>query len=280
MNDGTTGEDVPSIEPTPPDLGSEVPGSELDAYLDGRLDEWGLAAMESRFDSDPALVRERETARSIDVAIGRLFAPPVLAQLESEVSHRSAGAALGNDPTRLARRGRSWSARWALLVAGSMAAAAAIVIGVLTVAPQRWLQSAPAGRGETMPSTPEAVYARLVAGGFQPYWACADDAEFREFTAAEYATPFLFASAPSVEVLGWAYQTEVLGRRPGIILARVDGSPVVVLVDRTEHDRPMALSPESGLALHRRELSGIVLYEITPTSEPSVIPFAFEAGNP
>ena len=54
-------------------------------------------------------------------------------------------------------------------------------------------------------------------------------------------------------------------------LARVDGQPVVVFVDRAERDPSTLQEPTEGLHLFRRPLGGLVLYELTPLEYPALL---------
>jgi hypothetical protein len=56
------------------------------------------------------------------------------------------------------------------------------------------------------------------------------------------------------------------------MLCRVEGQPVMVLVDRVEADRPDATqSCDPSLRVFREERDGLVFYEITPLDSPRVM---------
>ena len=156
----------------------------------------------------------------------------------------------------------------------SCVAAGAIVFVSMTGLP-RWNRGGSAAIvAASATRDPATLYAGLVKDGFEPYWKCEDDVEFARFTASEYGESFVVPQNERVHVLGWAYGRKVAGKDAGIILCRVDETPVVVLVNRLDGDRPIDVPAESGLKAHRRELGAVVLYELTPHEAAKVIPAA------
>ena len=64
------------------------------------------------------------------------------------------------------------------------------------------------------------------------------------------------------------------------MLARVDGVPVMVFVDRTSADTDPKLDQgRVGLHLFRKELGSLVLYEVTPLGEPRVMDYLIPADT-
>lgn len=76
-------------------------------------------------------------------------------------------------------------------------------------------------------------------------------------------------------MLGWAYGNNYSGSPLGpstlILLAKVDQEDVMVLMEREKFDRRLKLPKESGLNIFRREMNGVVMYEVTPLDAPRVL---------
>ena len=72
-----------------------------------------------------------------------------------------------------------------------------------------------------------------------------------------------------------------LSRYTTTMLARVNGTPVMVFVDR-ENSGYLPAQPDkkSGLHLFHKELAGLVMYELSPFSEPRVMDYLYPADVP
>jgi len=72
-----------------------------------------------------------------------------------------------------------------------------------------------------------------------------------------------------------------LSRYTTTMLARVNGLPVMVFVDRANADtHPTLPSGESKLHLFRKELGPLVLYELTPLDQPKLSDYLYLAEVP
>ena len=114
------------------------------------------------------------------------------------------------------------------------------------------------------------IYETCVAGGFQPYWICEDDAVFAEtFRRRQGVSLELRDLPPGSSMAGLSYLAG-LSRESTSMLAHVDGHPVIVFVDRVERDwrPPVGKDARTGLHVFRTERDGLVLYEVTPLAEP------------
>src|SRR5690606_42083595 len=82
-----------------------------------------------------------------------------------------------------------------------------------------------------------------------------------------------------IEMLGISYPGG-LSRDSTAMLCRVDGQPVIVLVDRATADRSDAID-NGNPALHvfREERDGLVFYEVTPFDSARVIEYLAIASN-
>jgi hypothetical protein len=201
------------------------------------------AAFESALRDNPALQAELDLEQHIETSIRRLT--PYAA------------------PTAKAPAARRLLRPALLAIAAILALAVGIGLYVLS--------------RPTAPS-PASAYQRLVSTGFKPTWVCETDDEFVEFARKRTGHPFLIPMAtPGVQVVGWSYPPReehgILSGLSAYILTRVEGREVVVIADAKARDRALALDGPR-LHLHRRELGGVVLYEVSPFDQPRVIPQA------
>jgi len=239
----------------------------LERYLDGLLDEAERAAFEAELAEDPALRAQASLQEKVDGALAAALAAgapdpdAVLARARSE-AEGGAGGAGGEGAGQVLRP------RWIRYLAPLVAAAVLAVVAGLA------LQSG-AGPEPDYPTgaallPPAELYQGAVAQGFAPQWVCETDEEFATYTERYLGRPLaLGETGPDVEALGLS-TLRLLSPQTLALLARVDGEPVLVLVDRVERDRALELPPEAALTLHRREADGLVLYELTPLAAPRV----------
>lgn len=229
----------------------------LNAYLDGTLDPAAKAEFERALQSDLSLRAEVDLQREIDASLGRLFAYEAPA---------AAPATLKYEPPAPSKR--AWVARIAWL-----ASAAAVALGVFS-----YVQFG-SPSGDTHPA-PAAFYATVVDGGWKPSWACENEEQFAravanqfQLTSASLVVPF---DTPGVQLVGWCYANSFragtpLSERSLMLLTNVDGKRVLVVMDRIEKDRALKIERGKGLSMFRREIGGLVLYEVTPLDAPRVL---------
>lgn len=233
------------------------PDPRLDAYLDQQLSPSDRAAFERDLATDPALRAELELQTSIDTSIRRRF---VYVEPSPAEMLRPAG------PRPLAAR------RWTRVLA-----AAAMLALVGAVAAYFLLRSPEPSR-----MSPERFYSIVEAGGWKPSWTCKSEPEFATAVSKQFqlkgeslAVPF---DTPGMTLVGWTFATQYprampLSDRCLNLFATVDGKPVLVLMDHLRNDREIKPS-DPCLNVFRREVGPIVTYEITPLTEPRVIPTA------
>ena len=77
--------------------------------------------------------------------------------------------------------------------------------------------------------------------------------------------------AAQVQALGEVRGATVVHPAAWHVPPRPDQQPVLVVLDKAQFDRKLDLPPESNLHLHRRELQGVIMYEISPLTEARVI---------
>lgn len=196
--------------------------------------------------ADPAVAAERAEQERIDAALRAHYTPPSAAN------------------------GRARTLRTAL---AGLAAMVAIGFAVWTIVPPR----APVAP----PMTLASVYTAQIAGGFVPLEVCTDDVQFAQWTRRAVGQPLRPAGLDAgVELIGWSY-AYLPQRRAGVLLARVDGTPVVVVVARGDvsGDEPFAAATPD-VRVFRRTVAGVTLFEVTPGNRSRVIEHLEEAPDP
>lgn len=126
-------------------------------------------------------------------------------------------------------------------------------------------------------NTPGAIYTRMVAAGFKPSAICrSDEGYFEKLVKGRLGKtliPTLAADSP-VEFTGWNFAKDFgspLSEGAMILLVKNGKTPVVVFMDRASADKPQPLA-RKGLSVYRSEISGLVLYEVSPLPAPCVLP--------
>lgn len=221
----------------------------LDAYLDGTLEGADLAAFEAALAADPALRAEVDLQRRIDGALRHGFALP-----EPAIPMLAPAPVPVPAP---ARARRYWTAPRLL-------AAAAIVLlvgGFTTFGLARHLAA-------DHPLV--SVYRTNVARGLKPAWVCDTDEQLVAYLESKYGRALTVRGGEGVHLIGWT-SCAAISPYTAVLMTRVEGEPVLVLVDTASADHDLSLPWLSGLHLYRRELGGMVLYELTPRSAPALL---------
>ncbi|MEC9373523.1 MAG: hypothetical protein VYC34_06750 [Planctomycetota bacterium] len=264
----------------------DQPRPDLDPFIDKSLDAEQRRAFERRLERDAALREEVELQARIDEGLRRLFDRPSQQGVSPalRLTESTAGAEPGARPRR----------RFAMLLP---IAAAAVV--AMTFAGVWWAMRPTAPPSSSLavvdrerptrvdvanhPSDLELIYNyQANTNEFTPRVVCAPGPEFVEYMLTRFDRPLDFrqqAGAPTV--IGWDYGAPTFSMMTTQLLAtEEDGPGVVVLMDRIEDDKPVVLPPGSGLHAHRREVGGIVLYEITPSPAPELLDLFFVPESP
>ena len=245
----------------------------IERFIDGDLDAQDTARAE-RLVAEHAGYREAvERSRAIDGRVRRVFSRSDAPDLRAFVlEHVDAAPSTGS-----ATRGRE-RLTWIGL-------AAAVALAVGAVGFQAWINrsTSPPVAVHNPELEPRAVYMRMSDIGFEPEWVCADDAAFASAVEGQLGQAMLITPAPGVRVVGWQslrYLGEVneylIQREEMILLSEVNGEHVVTVVAQRASDRRVPeIDPGSGLHVFRREIQGLVLYEISPLDKPGVMQHAF-----
>lgn len=236
----------------------------IERYLDGLLAEQERTAFLDRLQSDLVLQEQLDLAERVSASLECSFA-----------------MSDGDEPATEQHRRRR--VRISQPIGRALAAAAAVLaIGI-------------AIKLNLPPPTPvfytllERAYTSYEMTDFTPEWVCETEAEFAAAVRDRLGQPMLIDTRDSpIELLGWVYPQNS-GENPDtgygdtiisddsmILLTRVDGIGVIVIVDRVEDEsEPLTIGDHLGLSLFRRVLDDLVLYEVTPMDEQSVIGLAY-----
>jgi hypothetical protein len=225
----------------------------LDLYVDGVLSAEDASAFEARLRVDPALAHELEVQCAIGSALRRRFSPPSDIRLPDAPAAGPVSPA--HAPSILARIG--WF-RVAAIIA--IAVLAGIVFGM-----RYWARTA------YPVESPIEAYRSLVQAGFQPYEVCTDEAEFAHYTKRHFDKALVVKAFQGLALIGWDNRHSVMSIETDALLATVDGTQVVVFMDRAEHARALPKQGE-GLNVFRRRVGGVELVEVSPLPEAKLLP--------
>lgn len=239
------------------------PQDRLIAYVEGLLPDDMREAFERELAASAELRHALDTLRRADRSLASQLSPPDAISVDLP--------AIGPATPAPARRSAAWS-RWGTLVGGAIAASVVLVFALQFIN-DRFIRPQP---GALALST---YFDSIVAGGMTPDYVCKDDAEFVDYSRKAFGLPLLARGDATVEIIGWTGYGETLkhlgvSRGARTILARVDGRPVVVLIDRADSGAPgprLDSNAKGRLQLFTRRLDGLVLYEITPLSRPAAV---------
>jgi hypothetical protein len=222
----------------------------LDLYLDGLLSEAELAAFLRELHTSPELRAAIEIQQRIDDSLRRQFAPPLFAD---PISFGSVPA----DPAPIATIRPAALRRWKVWAAAAVVAVASAA--VVSLIPR---------------TTPlEEVYRRQVALGFSPDVTCTSIPAFGKWLEDNYGSRIApDQERPNIEYAGWSYSRTISGYT-GLLLAKVEGRQVLVVLDKQAEVAAHPLRPEAGkdLKVFRRDLGGLVFFEITPLDHSVII---------
>ncbi len=219
----------------------------LDRLLDGDLPEPERLALERQIERDPSIRADHEELRSVDDALRRAFGP----------SRASSVAPPPIVETPSVRKRFLWPA-----------VAAAAVLALAAVA--AWFVLRPVDTSWTPRMV--ALYRTQERSGFTPAEVCTSAGEFMLWTRRAFQEPLSpVYNAPGIEWVGWNRE-QTFSNYTGVLLAKVDGKPVVVVMDRDAPSRtPRAGVVEGDLHVFARKIGGVSAIEITPLLSPRVL---------
>lgn len=251
--------------PPPPNTPSPQPfdAEAVDRYLDGAMAGPERAAFETEIERSESLRQAVRVQTAVDSSLRVQFGAPPVAPIAGILTEEEAR-------TFQVRPKRSgWSREVKMF--GALAALLAIAVCI-----QAYLWSNSAPTPAERPSLASA-YFHLVNHKFRPSVECTTREKFAQWMESRFGV----ALAPKedrsdVELVGWS-SSEAISNYTGLLLARVDGKPVVVAIDTVARQNdwgiPCRRQPddEGGINFFSTEIDGIALYEMTPLDRPRII---------
>lgn len=246
------------------------PSDLLDLYLDGLLQGVELRAFEALIDSDPEIRRAVMNHRRVDDGLKRVFkAPPISITLPVDPPAPIPISAASRKP--------------AFLVPGRYLAYAALVL--LAVGVGWWQMNASPVKIQKVTLSAGHVYKNLTSKGFEPEFVCTTDEKFNETMTNRFGQGLLIASAPNIELIGWAYadgyQGSVVSGKELILMAKVDGRETIVIMDNAKNAPWFGIKEEApaGMRVFKRRVGDIVMYELTAADSPVLSDRAYIPGK-
>ncbi len=244
---------------------SEDYSERLEAYLDGLLTPDERLSAQRQFEQDPGVLAEIKLQNQIDQQLRSAFNSPPITPLplgpHAVPRHKPATTRRDAEPRRRFRK-RSKAALW-------MVAACAAWLVVF------WNFRGDQNSDVKFVRRPlREIYRDCVSQGFTPYYVCDDAQRFRETFEFRHQTGLRLEPMPEDRYMVGLSYLHGLSRYTTAMLARVKGAPVVVFVDRLENDSSPP-KPDGDATIHcfRRQVAGLVMYELTPFGEPLVTPY-------
>ena len=243
----------------------------IDRYLDGLMSESERAAFEHAAGGSEAFREEIALQNRLDACLRSEFsAPPAPAGLLT----REEARAFSNK-----KQPASWSRERRMFLA-----LAALIALIASIQGYFWLSgtSSPTER----PSL-AYIYQTLVDHGFRPSEECTTNEKFAGWMKAKFGVALALKEVrPDVQLVGWSSSTAI-SNYTGLLLAKVDGQPVLVAIDsvarQNEWGFPCRRQPGEDAAVNffSAEIDGIAVYEVTPHGKPRIIDnlAAFKPGQ-
>ncbi|MGH7244047.1 MAG: anti-sigma factor family protein [Phycisphaerales bacterium] len=249
----------------PPTSGAELPfdADAVDRYLDGAMSESERTAFDAQIAQSEMLRGEIALQNQLDSSLRAGFGAPPVAPVAGILTREEAQAFAPK------RKRAGWSKEYKMF--GALAALLAIAISI-----QGYLWLTGPAAVEERPSLAEAYY-KLVNHKFRPSEECTTREKFAQWMSNRFGV----ALAPKeeradVQFVGWSY-SGAISNYTGLLLAKVDGKPVVVAIDTVARQNDWGIpcrrqpNDEQGVNFFSAEIDGIALYEITPLDHPRIV---------
>ncbi len=242
----------------------------LERYLDGLMPAEEAARFEGELAADSALRDQVVAHRRMCGALKAYAAAPGAAALDGS------SLPIAHAPAR-----RRTPMQWVKFVAVAASIALPLGAAVWYVAPRpRPTEFKPLTSEQYQQKNRELIlreYRAQVASGFKPKEVCTTDEAFVAWTTKALGhglRPAHRAATPGRAepvLAGWS-RGDIFSAYTGLLLASVDGQPVMVVMDQAPPERMVPPDDASGTPrLFRRNVNGVWLIEVTPLAEPRVI---------
>ena len=233
-------------------------------FLDQRMSPDERAAFLEQVSQDDALHQELDAQQEINAALARCFGHPRLDKALAAITAAGSPTQTPPDkpPIRLTRGARLLAAAALLAMsAGGLWYSYALLRPRPAVDPyalQPWRSF-------------ETVYNDTVREGFKPAWVCRNEREFERTFARRIKQPLLLAKLPAGVTAGGLGYSNTITPLTINVLGRVDGTPVMVFVDKLAADIGPPPPPPKGLNIFRHQIADLVLYEVSPLDQPHIL---------
>lgn len=125
----------------------------------------------------------------------------------------------------------------------------------------------------------DAVYQNLLSR--DPNAWCEDDQEFASVIYHHTGTGLLVpATLPQAVVVNGFRRCACFSNDSLVLMTKVEGRPVLVMIDRLAKEQPQALSANSKLKLFRKQIGTAVLYEVSPFDSPRLLDLFYDPQMP
>ncbi len=249
----------------------------MEEYLAGRLSGESLRSFEQALRDDAELARTLESQRELDAALRAAFvSPPPPAMTEVLDAPRRIGRPIIDPPAlRLAdgsegqgpshpRLTTRW--KWIAVAAALLLTAAGVFRAIVGVEEPRLIP-------------PDQLYTILQNMGWTPAQVCNTPDEFAALVKNKLGQALLpdpEAATSGIALLGWGYEDDYngspLSKNTMMLLTTVGEDRVLVLIDQRKNRRDLQPRPGSTLRIFEEIKGNLVLYEITPSTTPRVLP--------
>lgn len=192
-------------------------------------------------------------------------------------------------PLLVTSRRRRTLLQWVKFAAVAASVALPIAAAVWLIAPRpRAAEFRPLTSEQYQQKNKELIlreYRSQIASGFKPKEVCTTDEAFVAWTTKalghglrpSHAAPTPARTEPVLA--GWS-RGDIFSSYTGLLLASVDGLPVMVAMDKSPPERMVPLDDAAGTPrMFRRNVNGVWLIEVTPLAEARVIT-GIEAATP
>lgn len=239
----------------------------MDSYLDDRMEPSEKEVFADRLACDAGLRADYERQRAIDASLQRVYRGAHLDQLLERVEMAIGGEIGETQPFNPSQRG------WRVFAAAALLALS--LVGVW----YSWSMTRPPPVVDVYAKQPwrgfATVYYDTIRDGFKPAWICRTEQQFERTFSRRFRQPLLLAKLPSGMTAGGISYSNTLSEATINVLGRVDGTPVMIFVDRVDVDHAPLPPPPPELRIFKRQLDDLVLYELTPLDRPNILPYFY-----
>ena len=233
----------------------------FERLLDGVLSGEDAAAATREAEDEPSLREEAALQARVDDALRRIYRPPefeLTVEAVEEPHEKPAVAGRAETPPRTAHQ--YWLVAALLLVCLGLWGRQGLVL---------W-RDHKASQYETL--TVAQVYRNCVESGFKPDWRCEDDREFAKTFYERQGQAVRLGPLPiGMSMTGLAY-VRGLTKDATTMLARVDGEPVMIFVEKTDRTPTEGLDGDGSVCVHSTTLGPLTLVEVSPFETLKVAP--------